>query len=127
MPSTNPVRLDTLKAYIKQLSILFITAAIVIFAWANILFLADTCANAATMDGVTDQIEGKVQSGFGSAERAKGDLLDNGKMEAKGSMNELKGDAKQGLGSAKNKLDDAKDTVEDKSESLIDSVKDIFN
>lgn len=127
MLSIQSVENSTFKTYLKQLSILLVTAALIVFAWANILFQADTCANAATLDGVTDQIEGKVQEGFGTVERNKGDLLDNGEIEAKGGVNELKGNAKQGLGTAKNQLDDAANTAEEKSESLIDSVKDIFN
>ena len=112
------------KAYIKKLAIIIATLTLVLFAWGNAFSCSS--ANAATIDSVTDRLEGKMEKGIGTVERNKGDLLDNPKMEAEGGLRELKGSTKDTLGSAKNSLDDAKDTVEDKSGNIIDSVKDFF-
>ena len=112
------------KAYVKKLAIIIATFTLVLLAWGNAFSCAS--ANAATIDGVTDRVEGKIEKGIGTIERNKGDLLDNPRMEAEGGLKELKGSTKDTLGSAKNSLDDAKDTVENKSESIIDSVKDFF-
>ena len=116
------------KTYAGKLGIIVGAIALMIFAWANLFFQVNTTnAHAATINGVSNQVEGKVEEGLGSARRATGDLTDNYKQEAKGAAQQLKGKSKQGLGSAENKLDDTKDTLEDKSESLIDSVKDFFD
>lgn len=121
------LRFSRFRAYSGKIAVIVGAIAFMILAWANLFFHANINANAATLDGVTDQVEGKVQKDIGTKRRAVGDLVDNPSEEIKGATQQLKGEAKQNLGSAKNKLDDAKDTVEDKSENLIDSVKDFFD
>ncbi len=118
---------NLIKAYAKQLAIAWMTITLVIFAWANIFFQTDITANAATMDGISNQVEGKIDQGMGRAKRGTGDVTDDYRLQTKGGLQQVKGDAKQGLGTAKNKLDDAKGKAEDKSENIIDSVKDFFN
>ena len=113
------------RPYANKLAIMLVAIAVMILAWSNIFININ--ANAATLEGVGNQIEGKVQKDIGTKERAVGDLTDDFSLEAKGAMQQAKGEAKQGIGTAKNKLDDAKDTVENKSENLIDSVKDFLN
>lgn len=101
--------------------------ALVILAWSNLFFQVNIDANAATIEGVGNQIEGKIQKDIGTKRRAVGDLLDNPTEEAKGALTQAKGKAKQDIGTTKNKLDDAQDAVEDTSKNLVDSVKDFFN
>lgn len=115
------------KVYVRKIAIAFSAIALVIFAWANLFFHVNINANAATLEGVGNQIEGKVQKDIGTKRRAVGDMLDNPSEEAKGAFTQAKGKAKQEIGTTKNKLDDAQDTLEDKSENLIDSVKDFFD
>ncbi|MEL6785797.1 MAG: CsbD family protein [Cyanobacteria bacterium J06607_15] len=115
------------KMYAKKLAVAAITIALVIFAWSNLFFHVNVDANAATLDGVSDQLEGKVQKDIGTKRRAVGDLLDNPGEQAKGMIDQTKGEAKQTMGTAKNKLDDAQDAVDDTSDDLVDSIKDLFN
>jgi len=115
------------KMYAQKLAIAAITVALVIFAWLNLFFYINIDANAATVDGVSDQLEGKVQKDIGTKRRAVGDLLDDPSEQAKGMIDQAKGETKQTMGSAKNKLDNAQDTVADTSDNLVDSVKDFFN
>lgn len=113
--------------YTRKLAIIVSAIALMIFAWANLFFHVNTNANAATLEGIGNQIEGKVQKDIGTKRRAMGDMMNNSSEEAKGALSQVKGKAKQDIGTTQNKLDDAKNTVENKSENLIDSVKDIFN
>ena len=110
--------------YIRKIAVMFAAIAIMVFAWTNLWFNLD--ANAATLEGVGNQIEGKVQKDIGTKRRAVGDIIDNPSEEAKGAFTQAKGKVKQDIGTAQNKLDDAKNSVEDTSESLIDSVKGFF-
>ena len=116
---------NVIKSYVRKVAILIVAIAITIFAWANMYYNLD--ANAATLDGVSDQIEGKVTKDIGTKRRAVGDLLDNPSEEAKGAFTQAQGKAKQDLGTAKNKLDEAGDQIENTSEGLLDSVKDFFD
>ena len=116
---------NVIKSYVRKVAILIVAIAITIFAWANMYYNLD--ANAATLDGVSDQIEGKVTKDIGTKRRAVGDLLDNPSEEAKGVFTQAQGKAKQDLGTAKNKLDEAGDQIENTSEGLLDSVKDFFD
>ncbi|MEM8723189.1 MAG: CsbD family protein [Cyanobacteria bacterium P01_G01_bin.39] len=116
-----------LKPYVNKLAVIVTAIAVTIFAWANIFWSADINANAATLEGLGNQLEGKVQQDIGTKRRGVGDLVDNPTEEAKGALMQAQGKAKQDIGTTQNKLDDAKDTVENQSENLIDSVKDIFN
>ncbi len=116
-----------LKMYARKMTIVFMAIALVILAWSNLFFQVNIDANAATMEGIGNQIEGKIQKDIGTKRRAVGDLLDNPTEEAKGALTQAKGKAKQDIGTTKNKLDDAQDAVEDTSENLVDSVKDFFN
>lgn len=116
-----------LRPYLGKLSIIIGAIALMIFAWANLLVNVNIDAHAATMQGVGNQVEGKVDKGVGTVKRAAGDATDNYSTEIKGAAQQVRGDVKQGLGTAENKLDDAKNTAEDTSESLIDSVKDFFD
>ena len=115
------------KPYLGKLGIIIAAIALMTFAWANLFFNANIDAHAATMQGVSNQVEGKVDKGIGTAKRAAGDATDNYSTEIKGAAQQVRGDVKQGLGTAENKLDDTKNAAEDKSESLIDSVKDFFD
>ncbi len=115
------------KMYATKLAIAVLMIALVILAWSNLFFQVSIDANAATMEGISNQLEGKVQKDIGTKRRAVGDLLDNPTEEAKGALTQAKGKAKQDIGTTQNKLDDAQDAVKDTSESLIDSVKDLFN
>lgn len=114
------------KLYARKIAIIISAIALIIFAWANLLTDINSNAYAATLEGVGNQIEGKVQKDIGTKRRAVGDLLDNPSEQAKGALTQAKGKAKQDIGTTKNKLDDAQDTLENKSENLIDSVKDFF-
>lgn len=116
-----------LKIYVRKITIAFMAIALVILAWSNLFFQVNIDANAATIEGVGNQIEGKIQKDIGTKRRAVGDLLDNPTEEAKGALTQAKGKAKQDIGTTKNKLDDAQDAVEDTSKNLVDSVKDFFN
>ena len=115
------------KPYANKLAIIFAAIAIMIFAWANLLININIDANAATVEGVSNQVKGEVQKGIGGLERATGDLKDDYVGEAKGAARQAKGEIQKDIGTAQNKLDDTKNKVEDKSESLIDSVKDFFD
>ena len=115
------------KPYTSKLFIIITAIAVMIFAWANLFININIDANAATLEGVGNQIEGKVQKDIGTKGRAVGDILDDPSIEAKSAVQQAKGEVKQDIGGAKNKLGDAKDTVEDKSENIIDSVKDFFD
>ena len=118
---------DRFRAYRGKLAVVIVAIAMMIFAWTNLFFHVNINANAATLEGVSNQVEGKVQKDIGTKRRAVGDIIDDPSEEIRGAAQQLKGEAKQDLGSAKNKIDDAKDTVENKSENLIDSVKDFFD
>lgn len=113
--------------YARKVAILVSAIALMIFAWGNLFFHVNMNANAATLEGIGNQIEGKVQKDIGTKRSAVGDLTGNYSEEAKGAVQQAKGKVKQDIGTTKNKLDDAKDTVEDTSENLIDSVKDFFD
>ena len=115
------------KPYTNKLFIIIVALAMMIFAWTNIFININTDANAATLEGIGNQIEGKAQKDIGTKGRAVGDILDDPSIEAKSAVQQAKGEVKQDVGAAKNKLDNAKNTVEDKSENLIDSVKDFFD
>ena len=115
------------RPYLGKLGIMIAAIAIMIFAWANLFFSNHINAHAATMQGVSNQVEGQIDKSVGTVKRAAGDATDDYSTEMKGAAQQVKGDVKQGLGTAENKLDDAKDTAEDKSENLIDSVKDFFD
>ena len=124
------------KIYTRRLMIALSAIAFTIFigfnsftASANASANIETFSNlpsvlAATASGVSDQVEGTMQRGMGTAKRRTSSDIDN---KAEGALNEAKGTVKQGIGNTKNKLDDAKDTVGDKSESFVDSVKDFFD
>ena len=115
------------KPYTSKLLIIIATVAMIIFAWANLFINVNLDANAATLEGIGNQIEGKAQKDIGTKGRAVGDILDDPSIEAKSAVQQTKGEVKQDFGAAQNKLNDAKDTVEDKSENIIDSVKDFFD
>ncbi|MCC0175379.1 CsbD family protein [Waterburya agarophytonicola K14] len=127
MLHTQTTTSDLFKIYTRKVAIALMATAIVILAWSNLFFNISINANAATLDGVSDQIEGKVQKDIGTTRRGVGDLLNNPTEEGKGAITQAKGKAKQDIGTTKNKLNDAQDAVEDTSESLVDSVKDFFN
>ena len=112
------------ETYTRRVLVVLIAIALTIFAWANLSFNLD--AHAATVEGISNQIEGKVQKDIGTKRRAVGDILDNPTEQAKGALTQAKGKAKQDIGTTQNKLDEAGDKVENASESLIDSVKDFF-
>jgi len=114
---------DLLKIYMRKFAIAVTAIAIMLFAWANLFFDTNISANAATMEGFSNQIEGKVQKDIGTVQRNLGDASG----QAKGAVKQVKGKVKQDIGTTQNKLDDAKNTVEDQSENLVDSVKDFFN
>lgn len=115
------------KPYASKMAIIIGVIALMICAWANLFFQVNMSANAATMEGITNQAEGKVQKDIGAIKRATGDITGSYDKEAKGADLQAKGKVKQNIGTTKNKLDDAKNKVEEKSESLIDSVKELFN
>ncbi|MEM7761794.1 MAG: CsbD family protein, partial [Cyanobacteria bacterium P01_A01_bin.40] len=94
------------RIYAHKLAIAVSAIALVIFAWANLFFHIDINANAATLEGVGNQLEGKVQKDIGTKRRAMGDILDNPSEEAKGALTQAKGKAKQDIGTTQNKLDD---------------------
>lgn len=114
------------RIYARKVVTIISVIALLIFTWANTFINANLDANAATLEGVGNQLEGKVQKDIGTKRRGVGDLLDNPTEEAKGALTQAKGKVKQDIGTTQNKLDEAQDTLEDKSESLIDSVKEIF-
>lgn len=111
--------------YIRRVVITFIVIALTIFTWSNLCFNIN--AHAATIEGMGNQIEGKVQKDIGTKRRAVGDMLDNPTEEVKGALNQAKGEVKKDLGTTQNKLDEAGDEIESTSKGLVDSVKDIFN
>lgn len=113
--------------YTRKLATIVSAIALMILAWGNLFFHININANAATLEGIGNQIEGKIQKNIGTKRRAMGDIMDNPSEEAKGALSQVKGKAKQDIGTTQNKLDDAKDTVENKSENLIDSVKNLFD
>ena len=115
------------RPYTSKLFILIATIAVMIFAWANLFVSINIDANAATLEGIGNQIEGKAQKDFGTKGRAVGDILDDPSIEAKSAVQQAKGEVKKDLGTTQNKLGDAKDTIENKSEGLVDSVKDFFD
>jgi uncharacterized protein YjbJ (UPF0337 family) len=115
-----------LKAYVRKLTIIFITTALMVLAWANIFFDIDLNAHAATVEGMGNQTQGKVEQDLGNARYTIEDLTDDKSGEIKGGMQQAKGKVMQDMGTGKNKLDDAKNQAENKSETLIDSVKDFF-
>ncbi|MGD1921980.1 MAG: CsbD family protein [Pleurocapsa sp.] len=115
------------KPYANKLAIIITAIALMIFAWTNLFININIDANAATLEGIGNQLEGKVQKDIGTKGRAIGDIADDTQLEAKSAVQQAKGKVKEGIGTTQNKLDDAKDTVEDKSESLVDSVKDFFD
>ena len=121
-----------LKMCMRKLAISFIAIALLICTWSNLLIDISTNANAGTilassnvidMEGVKDQIEGKVEKDIGTVERNVGKITG----QAKGAFKQAKGKAKQDIGTVKNDLDNAANKVEDTSENLIDSVKDFFD
>lgn len=114
-----------LKTYGSKLLVLIATFLLVIFAWTNLFINLE--ANAATLEGIGNQIEGKVEKDIGTKRRAVGDIIDNPTEEAKGALTQAKGKAKQDFGTAQNKLDDAKDSLEDKTDSMLDSVRDLLD
>ena len=120
------------KIYLKKLTILAITIAFAVLAWANLFLNFNINANAATIqdlnlavtaEGISDQIEGKAQEDIGTVQRNLGKVTG----QTEGAIKQAKGKAKQDIGTVKNKLDNAADNVEDTSEGLIDTVKDLFN
>ena len=111
------------KAYSKKILVAFLAIALTFFAWANLIFQVNVNANAATVEGVKDQVEGKVKQDIGTVQRNLGKATG----QTEGALKQAKGKVKQDIGTTKNKLDNAGDKVEDTSESLIDSVKDFFD
>ncbi len=118
---------DRFGIYTRKLAIVVSAILLMIFAWANLFFHLNINANAATLEGVGNQIEGKIQKDIGTKRRAMGEITDNPSEEAKGALSQVKGKAKQDIGTTQNKLDNAKNKVENESENLVDSVKNIFN
>lgn len=121
-----------LKVYSEKLAFRLAAIAIALLAWANLLFHVNIDAHASTInnvspviaiEGVGDQIEGKVEKDIGTVQRKVGEVTG----QTEGALKQAKGEVKQGIGTTKNKLDNAQDKVEDKSESFIDSVKEIFD
>ncbi|ELS04247.1 hypothetical protein Xen7305DRAFT_00039750 [Xenococcus sp. PCC 7305] len=120
------------KIYLGKLAILAIAIAFAMLAWANLFLNFNIDANAATLEnpslifaieGVSDQIEGKVQEDIGTVQRNLGKVTG----QAKGALKQAKGKAKQDIGTVKNELDNAADNAEDASEGFINSVKNLFN
>ena len=120
------------KPYGSKLVIVLSMIAFSIFAWANPFLYDNTNANAATIqdlhlavtvEGISDQVEGKVEKDIGTVQRNVGKVTG----QTEGALKQAKGKAKQDIGTVENKLDNAKDQVEDTSENLIDSVKNFFD
>ena len=120
-------RVSKFETYTTKIAILVSAIALMLFAWGNLFLNINISANAATLDGISNQVEGKVQKDIGTVKRATSDLTGDYVGEVKGAAQQAKGKAKQDIGTTQNKLDDAKDAVENKSENLIDSVKDFFD
>jgi uncharacterized protein YjbJ (UPF0337 family) len=118
-----------LKAYVRKLTIIFITTLLMVFAWANIFFDIDDIAlnaHAATVEGMGNQTQGKVEKDLGNARYTIEDSTDDKSGEIKGRLQQAKGKVTQDIGTGKNKLDNVKNKAENKSKTLIDSVKDFF-
>ena len=132
MLNINKVIARWLQIYAKKTAIAFMAVTVTALAWSNLVWGLDTNANAtplsttyiaATAEGVTDKVTGKIDQAVGKAQRNLGE--ETGQVE--GALKEVKGKAKEGIGTAKNKLDNAGDEVEDTSGNIIDSVKDFFD
>ena len=120
-----------LKMSVRKLTIVVSALALVILAWSNLFFQVNINANAATIqdlhlavtvEGISDQVEGKVEKDIGTVQRNVGKVTG----QTEGALKQAKGKAKQDIGTTKNKLDKAKDQVEATSDNLIDSVKNFF-
>jgi len=118
---------SSLKAYIRRAAILVLTFTLVVFAWTSSCFQTNMNANAATISGVSDRLEGTVDEYAGKMKRAKGDATDDLSEELEGGLQEAKGKAQQDLGIAKSKLDEVGDFIEEKSSDLVDSVEDFLD
>lgn len=120
------------KMYFQKIAIAILAIALTFIAWANLLFDVNINANAATLtdlhiaatvQGVSDQVEGKVKEDIGTVQRNVGKVTG----QAQGALKQAQGKAQKDIGTVKNKLDDAGDKAEDASESFVDTVKDFFN
>lgn len=121
------LRISKFEIYITKIAIIVSALALMFFAWGNLFLNFNISANAATLDGISNQVEGKVQKDIGTVKRATSDLTGDYVGELKGAAQQAKGKAQQDIGTTQNKLDNTKDTVENKSENLIDSVEDFFD
>lgn len=115
-----------LKAYVSKLAIIFITTALVVFAWANIFFDIDLNAHAATVEGMGNQTQGKVEKDLGNARYTIENSTEDKSGEIKGGLQQAESKVTQDMDTDKSKLDYANNKAENNSESLIDSVKDFF-
>lgn len=97
-----------LKADLSKLAIIFITTALVVFAWANIFFDIDLNAHAATVEGMGNQTQGKVEKDLGNARYTIEDSTEDKSGKIKGGLQQAKNKVTQDIGQGKNKLDDAK-------------------
>ncbi len=120
------------RLYVDKLAIALSAIAASILVWTNPLMFVDAGARAETVSslpfvvavqGVTDQVQGKVEKDAGRAQRTLGKATG----QTEGALKQAKGDAKQNIGKAKSKIDDAGDKAKKSSKSLVDSVKDFFN
>lgn len=118
--------------YTRKIAISVLTLSLAIITWANLLFHVNINANAATVtdlhlaatvQGVSDRVEGKVKEDIGTVQRNVGKVTG----QAEGALKQAQGKAQKDIGTVKNKLDNAGDRAEDASESFVDSVKDFFN
>lgn len=123
---------DSFKMYFWKIAIAILAIALTFIAWANLLFDVNIDANAATLtdlhiaatvQGVSDQVEGKAKEDIGTVERNVGKVTG----QAQGALKQAQGKAQKDIGTVKNKLDDAGDRAEDASENFVDTVKNFFN
>jgi uncharacterized protein YjbJ (UPF0337 family) len=63
--------------------------------------------------GTSDKVEGKVQQGAGTIEKAAGDATNDADLKRRGMMDEAEGKGKEIAGEAKNIAEDMKDKVTD--------------
>lgn len=120
------------KMYFWKIATAILAIALTFIAWANFLFDVNIDANAATVtdlhvaatvQGVSDQVEGKAKEDIGTVQRNVGKVTG----QAQGALKQAQGKAQKDIGTVKNKLDDAGDKAEDASESFVDTVKNFFN
>lgn len=123
---------SSFRMYTQKLVVAFTAIALAILVWANLLVHINIDAHAATLthlnlaatvEGISNKVEGKVQEDIGTVQRNVGKVTG----QTEGALKQAQGKAKQDIGTVKNQLGKAEGKAEDASENFVDSVKSFFN